>query len=142
MADPLQTVQISEKNNHLTYISSLLAPGEAESIEEALQQNQDVFAWAHFDMPGIHPSVASHRLNILPSSRLVRKKVRQFHSDRQKIIRDEVDKLLEAGFIREVEYPDWLANVVVVPKKEGKWLVCIDYTNLYNACPKDSFPLP
>ena len=93
-------------------------------------------------MLGIHPSVASHRLNILPSSRPVRKKVRQFHSDRQKIIRDEVDKLLEAGFIREVEYPDWLANVVVVPKKEGKWLVCIDYTNLNNACPKDNFPLP
>ena len=142
MADPLQTVQISEKNNHLTYISSLLAPGEAESIEEALRQNQDVFAWAHFDMLGIHPSVASHRLNILPSLRPVRKKVRQFHSDRQKIIRDEVDKSLEAGFIREVEYPDWLANVVVVPKKEGKWLVCIDYTNLNNACPKDNFPLP
>ena len=93
-------------------------------------------------MLGIHPSVASHRLNILPSSRPVRKKVRQFHSDRQKIIRDEVDKSLEAGFIREVEYPDWLANVVVVPKKEGKWLVCIDYTNLNNACPKDNFPLP
>ena len=50
--------------------------------------------------------------------------------------------MLEAGFIREVEYPDWLANVVVVPKKEGKWRVCVDYTNLNNACPKDSFPLP
>ena len=60
----------------------------------------------------------------------------------QKIIRDEVDKLLEAGFIREVEYPDWMANVVVVPKKEGKWRVCVDYTNLNNACLKDSFPLP
>ena len=53
-----------------------------------------------------------------------------------------MDKLLEVGFIREVEYPDWLANVVVVPKKEGKWRVCVDYTNLNNACPKDSFPLP
>ena len=53
-----------------------------------------------------------------------------------------MDKLLEAGFIIEVDYPDWLANVVVVPKKEGKWRVCVDYTNLNNACPKDSFPLP
>ena len=49
---------------------------------------------------------------------------------------------MEAEFIREVEYPEWLANVVVVPKKEGKWRVCIDYTNLNNACPKYSFPLP
>ena len=56
-------------------------------------------------MTGIHPSVASHRLNLFPSSRPVRQKVRRFHSDRQKIIRDEVDKLLETGFIREVEYP-------------------------------------
>ncbi|RVW64169.1 Retrovirus-related Pol polyprotein from transposon 17.6 [Vitis vinifera] len=73
---------------------------------------------------------------------IAREKVRRFHPDRQKITRDEVDKLLEAGFIREVEYLDWLENVVVVPKKEGKWRVCIDYTNLNNACPKNSFPLP
>ena len=92
-------------------------------------------------MKGIHPSIASHRLNVLPSTRPVRQKVRCFHLNRQKIIQDEIDKLLEAGFIREVEYPDWLANVVVVPKKEEKWWVCIDYTNLNNACSKDSFPL-
>ncbi|RVX00894.1 Transposon Ty3-I Gag-Pol polyprotein [Vitis vinifera] len=70
------------------------------------------------------------------------RKLGAFTSDRQTVIRNEVDKLLEAGFIREVAYPDWLANVVVVPKKEGKWRVCVDYTNLNNACPKDSFPLP
>ena len=50
--------------------------------------------------------------------------------------------MLRAGFIRKVQYPEWLANVVVVPKKGGKWQVCVDYTNLYEACPKDSFPLP
>ncbi|KAL6334073.1 hypothetical protein AAG906_001834 [Vitis piasezkii] len=92
-------------------------------------------------MKGIHPSIVSHRLNVLPTARPVRQRVRRFHPDRQKIIRDEIDKLL-GEFIREVEYPDWLANVVVVPKKEGKWRVCVDYTNLNNACPKDSFPLP
>ena len=52
-----------------------------------------------------------------------------------------MEKLLEARFIRKVEYPNWLANMVVVPKKEEKWRVCIDYTNLNNACLKDSFPL-
>ena len=52
-----------------------------------------------------------------------------------------MEKLLAAGFIREVEYPKWLANVVVVPKKERKWQVCVDYTNLNDACPKDSFSL-
>ncbi|KAL6312462.1 hypothetical protein AAG906_021678 [Vitis piasezkii] len=104
--------------------------------------NHDIFAWTHSDMKGIHPSIASHKLNVFPAARPVRQKIRRFHPDRQKVIRNEIDKLLEAGFVREVSYPDWLANVVVVPKKEGKWRVCVDYTNLNNACPKDSFPLP
>ena len=51
-------------------------------------------------------------------------------------------KLLDAGFIREVHYPDWLANVVMVRKANVKWRICIDYTDLNKACPKDSFPLP
>ncbi|RVW19843.1 Transposon Ty3-I Gag-Pol polyprotein, partial [Vitis vinifera] len=106
------------------------------------QRNYDIFAWAHADMKGIHPSITSHRLNVFPTVRLVRQKIRRFHPDRQKVIRNEINKLLEVGFIREVDYSDWLANVVVVPKKEGKWRVCVDYTNLNNACPKDSFPLP
>ena len=65
-----------------------------------------------------------------------------FHLDRHQIIQTEVDNLLKAGFIREVKYPEWLANVVVVPKKGGKWSVCVDYTDLNEACLKDSFPLP
>nr|CAN81178.1 hypothetical protein VITISV_004998 [Vitis vinifera] len=93
-------------------------------------------------MKGIHPFIASHRLNVFSTAKPVRQKIRSFHPDRQKVIRNEIDKLLKAGFIREVSYLDWLANVVVVPKKEGKWRVCVDYTNLNNACPKDSFPLP
>ena len=55
---------------------------------------------------------------------------------------EEVEKLLEVGFIREVFYPDWLANVVMVKKNNGKWRICIDFTVLNKACPKDSFPLP
>ena len=53
-----------------------------------------------------------------------------------------MDNLLKVGFVREVKYPEWLANVVVVPKKWGKWRVCVDYTDLNDACLKDSFPLP
>ena len=68
-------------------------------------------------MTGIHPTVASHRLNVLTSSRPVQQKVRRFHPNRQKVIQYEVGRLLEAGFIREVEYPKWLAYVMVVPKK-------------------------
>ena len=93
-------------------------------------------------MVGISPMVASHKLNIIPTARPIRQKVRLFHSDRHQIIHTEVNNLLKAGFIREVKYPEWLANVVVVSKKEGKWRVCVDYTDLNEACPKDSFLLP
>ena len=55
---------------------------------------------------------------------------------------DDVNKLLSAGFIREVYYPDWLANVVLVKKVYGKWRMCMDFTDLNKTCPKDSFPLP
>ena len=54
----------------------------------------------------------------------------------------EVRKLLEAGFIREVYYPDWLANVVMVKKNDEKWRMCVDFTDLNRACPKDNYSLP
>ncbi|KAJ9542391.1 hypothetical protein OSB04_028897 [Centaurea solstitialis] len=69
-------------------------------------------------------------------------KRRKLAPERNKVINDEVDNLLKTGKIREVKYPEWLANVVVVQKKNGKWRVCIDFTDLNKACPKDPFPLP
>ena len=68
-------------------------------------------------MVGINPTVASHELNIIPTARPVRQKVRHFHSDCHQIIQTEVDNLLRVGFIKEVKYPEWLANMVVVLKK-------------------------
>ena len=67
--------------------------------------------------------------------------MKRLHPDRHQIIQMEVDNLLRAGFIREVKYPELLANMVVVPKKGGKWRVCVDYTNLNEVCLKNSFPL-
>ena len=90
----------------------------------------------------INPIHASHKLNVIPSTRLLRQKVRRFHPDRHQAIQAEVDNLLKEGFIGEIKYQKWLANVVVVPKKDSKWIVCVDYTYLIQACPKDSFPLP
>ena len=57
-------------------------------------------------------------------------------------IMDKVNKLLAANFIREVYYPEWLVDVVMVKKANEKWRMCIDFTDLNSACPKDSFPLP
>ena len=125
-----------------TYVSSLQTEEERARLQKVLKANADVFAWTHSDMTRISSVNASHKLNVLPSARPIWQRVRRFHLDHHQIIPAEVDNLLKAGFIKEVKYPKWLANVVVVPKKGGKWRVCVDYMDLNDACPKDSFPLP
>ena len=93
-------------------------------------------------MGGIDPAIITHRLNVSPSFKLVKQKRRSFALERQKAINEEVGKLLQAGAIREVEYPEWLANVVLIKKANGKRRLCIDFTDINRVCPKDSFPLP
>ena len=93
-------------------------------------------------MIGISKDIITHRLNIDPSFRLIHQKRRKFAPERNQIIQEEVEKLLKTGMIREVKFPKWLANVVVVQKKNGKWRVCVDYRDLNKARPKDPFPLP
>ncbi|KAL5578310.1 hypothetical protein UlMin_020009 [Ulmus minor] len=93
-------------------------------------------------MTGIDPAIAVHRLQVDPDHPPVKQKRRKIAPERNKAVNEEIQKLLDIGSVREVHYPDWLANVVVVRKKNGKWRVCIDFTDLNKACPKDSFPLP
>jgi hypothetical protein len=100
----------------------------------------DSFAWTHEDMPGIDPDDIIHCLNTSPGASPVKQKRRKFAPERNLVIAEEVEKLLKARFIREVYYPDWLANVILVKKSNGKWRMCIDFTDLNKACPKDSFP--
>ena len=83
-----------------------------------------------------------HRLNVSPSFPPIRQKKRVFAQEWDQAIAEEVGKLQEVGFIREVYYPNWLANVVMVKKANGKWRMCVDFTDMNKACPKDSYPLP
>ena len=93
-------------------------------------------------MPGILREVIEHHLVVRPDARPVKQKVRRQAPERQEFIREQVSKLLDAVFIREVLHPEWLANPVIVPKANGKLRMCVDYTDLNKACPKDPFPLP
>ena len=81
-------------------------------------------------MGGIDPVTITHRLNVSPSIKPVKQKRRSLAPKRQKAINEEVGKLLQAGAIREVEYSEWLANVVLVKKENGKWRLCIDFTDV------------
>ena len=138
--DPLEEIELDEPER-FTYVNSLVSSKEREQVRLTLLSSIDVFSWRHSNIVGINPTVASHKLIVLPTSKLVRQKVGRFHPKRHQIIHTEVDNLLAASFIREVQYPKWLVNVVLISKKGGKWCVCVDYTDLNEACPKDSFPL-
>ena len=141
--EELEIVVLDDKKPHkTTSIGTKMDGGLRESLIKFLKSNLDVFAWTHDDMPDIEPSAICHKLNVNPSIQPIKHKRRVFASDRNQAISDEVEKLLTVGFIREVYYPEWLANVVMVKKANGKWRMCVDFTDLNKACPKDSFPLP
>ena len=91
-----------------TKIGADLPPKLKESLVQFLKENKDVFAWSHEDMPGIDPSIISHKLNVNPSLRPIKQKRRIFAPERNNAIMEEVDKLLAADFIREVFYPTGL----------------------------------
>ena len=117
--DLLESILLGRPNKQ-TYVSSLLSREEKEQLRQVFLCNIDVFAWTHSDMTDISLTHASHKLNVVPSARPIRQRVRRFHSDRHQVIQAEVDNLLKVGFIKEINYLEWLANVVVVPKKGGK----------------------
>jgi hypothetical protein len=111
-------------------------------LVDFLCANVDIFAWSPSDMPGIPREVAEHSLDILPHSRAVQQWLRRFDEERCRAIGVELRKLLETRFMKEVFHPMWLANPVLVKKKNGKWRMCVDCTSLNKACPKVPFPLP
>ncbi|XP_030964470.1 uncharacterized protein LOC115985695 [Quercus lobata] len=125
-----------------TKIGTLANPTVRQELITFLRCNRDVFAWGHEDMLGIDPLVMVHRLNVSPAFPPIRQKKRVFAPERDRAMAEEVRKLQEASFIREIYYPDCLANVVMVKKVSRKWQMCMDFTDLNKAYPKDSYPLP
>jgi hypothetical protein len=105
-----------------------------------LFQNKDVFAWSAIDMCGVDRSIIEHVLNVDPSASPCKQKLRKMSEDKAEGENAEVKRLLSARVIRELAYPEWLDNTVMIKKCNGKWRMCIDFTYLNNACPKDEFP--
>ncbi|KAK2455577.1 hypothetical protein QL285_003015 [Trifolium repens] len=111
-------------------------------LEACLKENAELFAWSAAEMPGIDPKVACHQLTIDPKARAVAQRRRKQSPEKAKAAEKAVKDLLEANFISESKYTTWLSNVVLVEKSNGKWRMCVDYTDLNRACPKDAYPLP
>jgi hypothetical protein len=93
-------------------------------------------------MSGIPKEMIQHKLGIDPTFKLIKQKERRYTPERRETIRVEVNKLLKVGFIMPVDCPSWLANPILVEKSDGSWCMCIDYTSLNKACPKDEYSLP
>ena len=102
----------------------------------------DVFAWNAYEATGVDPSFICHHLNVNPSVTSKKQPPRRSSKEHSDAVKNEVTKFKQAGAIKEVFYPEWLANIVVVKKKSGKWQVCVDFTDLNKTCLKDSFPMP
>ena len=125
--EPLETPQeveiIPRDSMNILKIRSTLLTLEKGKMISFLRANKDVFTWKHEDMLGIDRKIIQYRLNVNLECKLVQQKWRIFAPERNKAVIEEVEKLLEASFIKEVFYLDWLANVVMVKKSNGKWRI-------------------
>jgi hypothetical protein len=104
-----------------------------------LQANRDIFTWKPADMPRVPRELIEHSLNVHAQAVRKKRRLRRFAQDKREAIKREIAKLLAASFIKEVIHPEWVANPVLVKKKNNEWRMCIDYTDLNKHCPKDHF---
>ena len=94
-------------------------------------------------MPGVPKELIEHSLNVNPTATPKKQRLQRFSAEKREAIKKELAKLLAAGFIKEVYHPEWLANPILVIKKNNKeWRMCVDYTDLNKHCLKDPFGLP
>jgi hypothetical protein len=130
--EPGKTLNI---NPHLT-------DAETQQLTKLLQENKEAFAWDYTNMKGISPELCTHRIYIKDDCRPICQPQRRMNPKLKEILKEELQKLLNAGFIYPISDSEWVSPLVIVPKKNGKWRVCVDYRALNKATQKDHFPLP
>ena len=140
--EDLEKVVIKGDSEKFFQIGAQLPLQEKEELIKFLKRNIDVFAWDAYDASGIDPAFICHHLNVNPSTTPKKQPPQRPSREHADVIRGEVVKFKRARAIKEVFYPEWLANTVVVKKKNGQWWVCVDFTDLNKVCPKDPFPMP
>lgn len=141
--EPMEVVNLgSEDEIKEIRIGALLDGSVKTRLIELLREYVDVFAWSYQDMPGLDTDIVEHKLPLKPECPPIKQKLRRTHPDMARKIKEEVQKQIDASFLVTSVYPQWLANIVPVLKKDGKVRMCVDYRDLNKASPKDDFPLP
>ncbi|XP_065637430.1 uncharacterized protein LOC136070849 [Quercus suber] len=140
--EDLEKIVVDDDKEKFFQVRVQLSPREKKELVVFLRKNVDVFAWSAYEAPRVDPNFICHHLNVNPSVTPKKQPSWRFSKEHSDTVKEEVIKFKWAGAIKEVFYLEWLANTVVVKKKNGKWRVCVDFTDLNKTCPKDPFPIP
>jgi hypothetical protein len=142
--EELEIINLADEGEELkeVKIGTRSTTEQKEALIVLLREFQEIFAWSYQDMPGLDTDIVVHKIPLKPECKPVKKTLRRMKLEVILKIKEEVEKQLKAGFLSTVTYSDWVANIVLVPKKDGKVRMCVDYRDLNLASPKDNFPLP
>ena len=141
--EDVETINLGEEDDEKEVkIGTNMTEETREKLRTLLKEFKDVFAWSYQDMLGLDSDIVQHRLPLKPECPLIKQKLRRIKPEVSLKIKEEVEKQFNAGFLTVAKYPQWVANVVPVPKKDGKVRMCVDYRDLNRASPNDNFPLP
>jgi hypothetical protein len=134
-------VYLDDMPDRAVTIGAHLNPEEEKELIQFLNKNKDVFAWSAKDLQGVDGDIIEHTLETDEKIVTKKHKLQKMSEEKVKAVEAEVQRLQDAKVIREVKYPVWLANTVLVKKKNVKWRMCVDFTDLNKACKKDDFSL-
>ena len=123
-------------------INSALSTSQENEMCKLLKNHSDAFAWNYKEMKGVNPSVYSHHIYIKEYCKPVRYPQRRMNVSLKDIVKEELQKLLDVGFIYPISDSKLVSPLVLVPKKNGRWRIGVDYQELNKATKKDNFPLP
>jgi hypothetical protein len=143
-ADTLEEVDIGDGTvPRPTFVNKNLDHMVKLELIKILKEYVDCFAWNYKEMPGLSRDLVEHKLPIKPSFKPYKHPRRNFNPDIYDRVKEEINRLLDAKFIRPCRYANWISNIVPVEKKGTKKLrVCIDFRDFNKATPKDEYPMP
>eukprot|EP00253_Pinus_taeda_P023260 PITA_23260 len=139
---PSKSITVEIEPGKTLNINPNLTDDQKQQLMKLLRENKEAFAWDYTDMKGISPELCTHRIYIKEGSQPVCQPQRRINPNLREIVKEELQILLNAGFIYPISDSEWVSPLVIVPKKNGKWRVCVDYRALNKATQKDHFPLP
>jgi hypothetical protein len=143
-ADKLEEIDIGDGDKpRPTFISANLDSSFREELIKLPEEYKDCFAWDYLEMPALDRSIVEHQLPIKPGFKPYKQPPRKIYKDEVLAdVKKEIERLIEANFIRPCRYAEWISNIVLVYKKNGKMMVCIDFRDLNRVTPMDGYPMP